>query len=86
MGRVAFETEEAALQRLDQRAIDVRVNTAKKLVTAALKANPKLYLDLREFLQVKGHLKGVYAKGSAFTRRPLKIENTNNFQTNVGIQ
>ena len=70
MGRTAFEPEEAELQRLDQRDVDVRINTAKKLVTAAVKGNPELYLDIREFLQVKRHLKCVYTKGTALPADP----------------
>ena len=65
MGRTVFHSEEAELQRLHQRAVEVRVAAAKKLVTAAFKNNHKLYLEVRDFLQEKGHLKGVDIKGSA---------------------
>ena len=72
MVRTVYQTEEQELARLQERGVEVKIVNAKKLVTAAFKANAKLYIDVRDFLQTKGSLKGVVTKGSAFHADPSK--------------
>ena len=49
MVRVIYDSEEAELARLRERAIDVKVAAAKKISELALKQNKKLWLEVRGF-------------------------------------
>ena len=72
MVRTVFDTEEAELARLHERAVKVKIANAKKQCMAAFKSNAKYYIEARDFLQTKGYLKGVCTKGSALPADPWK--------------
>ena len=76
MVRVVYDTEEAELARLRERAIEIKVANAKRIVEAALKQNKKLWIEVRDFLSSGGHLAGVpHVFGSALPADPWKKQN-----------
>ena len=74
MVRTVYDTEEQELARLHVRAKEIKIVNARKISTAALKADPGLWLEVRDLFLTKGHLKGVYPKITRPTRRPVKMK------------